>query len=539
MSYNNHNNNENEKNNVNGGNGGNGGNAGNGGNTGNGGNGGNAGNGGYGGYGGNTGNGGYGGYGGNGGNGGNAGNSGYGGYGNFDRNNNYDRNNNFRGNGRPRFKELGRRNNRPDVTQEECDDKFDYAMKLARELESEEEIMVSKEALDDEKHDFADMGGEQGLSEELLQGIFAFGYEKPARVQGLAIEQIIKGKEVLIQSHSGTGKTGAFVISALHKIDKNLKKPQVISLSPTHELAQQTLGVYKGIGANIPEIEYSFTVGGTERGRNLRELGLNSTENVAQLVVATPGRLLDIITLNKSLFDNVKLLVVDECDELLAGTFQNELKNIIRGLPNGIQICLFSATLTKDVVALADLILKNPIKILIKKEKMTLKGLSQTYVEVRREEEKIDILKDMLASLQIQQFIVYVNSKNKSEALQQELERENYAVMVINGSQSKLERAEIIRKFKKGGAKCLISTDLLSRGIEFQSLSLVINYEMPQQDKIQNYIHRIGRTARFGKKGVSINLITKYEKEIQNKISVTFKCPIKPLEEDFVKLINE
>jgi superfamily II DNA/RNA helicase len=181
------------------------------------------------------------------------------------------------------------------------------------------------------------------------------------------------------------------------------------------------------------------------------------------------------------------------------------------------------------------MILDNPIKILIKKEKMTLQGIKQTYVKISNPNEKIAFLLDMLKTLPIQQFIVYVNSKKNSDRLKEQLENENYAVMTINSSNDKAERADIIRNFKKGGAKCLISTDLLARGIDIQQLSLVINYDLPRADNIQAYIHRIGRSGRFGKKGLSINLITDYDEDIQNLISLTFKCPILPLKEDFIK----
>jgi superfamily II DNA/RNA helicase len=291
----------------------------------------------------------------------------------------------------------------------------------------------------------------------------------------------------------------------------------------------------------MKDVHFSYTVGGADRLANIKELGgtvgnkkMDDT-SIAQIIIATPGRLKDLLAYNPELFDHIKLLIVDECDELLHGTFKEELKNIIGALPSEMKICLFSATLNTDVVALADIILQNPIKILIKKERITLNGIKQTFVKITHPDEKIAFLMDMLATLPIQQFIVYVNSKENARRLKEQLEKENYAVMTINSSNSKVERAEIIRNFKKGGAKCLISTDLLARGIDIQQLSLVINYDLPRADNIQAYIHRIGRTGRYGKRGLSINLITDYDKDIQNLISLTFKCPILPLKEDFIK----
>ena len=439
----------------------------------------------------------------------------------------------------PRYK-TPRNPERLNMLQEQYNQKYDYAT-LAEDLLEKDDIVCSPEVFDMECETFDDIGGEKGLKETLLQGIYAYGFETPARIQSLAIPQIISGREVLAQSQSGTGKTGAFVISALELIDEKLKAPQAIILSPTCELAQQTYIVARSIGSFMKDVHFSYTVGGADRLSNIKELGGTignkkvDDNAVAQIIVATPGRLKDLLTYNPELFDHIKLLIVDECDELLHGTFKEELKTIIKALPLEIKICLFSATLNTDVVALADMILDNPIKILIKKERMTLKGIKQTFVKINHPDEKIAFLMDMLASLPIQQFIVYVNSKENAKRLKEQLEKENYAVMTINSSNTKVERAEIIRSFKKGGAKCLISTDLLARGIDIQQLSLVINYDLPRADNIQAYIHRIGRSGRYGRKGISINLINDYDKDIQNLISLTFKCPILPLKEDFLK----
>jgi superfamily II DNA/RNA helicase len=426
------------------------------------------------------------------------------------------------------------------MLQEQYGQKYDYTS-LAEELVEKNDIMCSPEVFEMECSTFDDMNGEEGLKETLLQGIYAYGFEKPARIQSLAIPQIITGREILAQSQSGTGKTATFVISALQLIDENLKAPQVIIISPTCELAQQTYIVARSIGSYMKDIHYSYSVGGADRINNIKELGgiLGGKKTgpceIAQFIVATPGRLKDLISFNSELFDNIKLLIIDECDELLQGTFKEELKNIISALPKSLKISLFSATLNTEVINLANSLLNDPIKILIKKEEITLKGIKQTYIQVANKYDKINFLKDMLKTLPIQQFIVYVNSKQNADNIKQELEEDNYAVMTISGSNTKVERAEIIRNFKKGNAKCLISTDLLARGIDIQQLSLVINYDLPTAENIQSYIHRIGRSGRFGKKGVSINLITDHDMKIQQLISLTFKCSILPLHKDFIK----
>lgn len=450
------------------------------------------------------------------------------------RNNRYNDNYESRGN---RFKSIRRNDDRTYQSQQENEQKFNYAA-LAKELMDKDDIMCSEEVITDTCDKFENMGGEDGLKEELLLGIVALGYLEPSRIQSYAIPQMIKKRDILAQSQSGTGKTGAFLISALELIDPNLNAPQVIILSPTSELATQTLVVGKSLAVRMDDIKFSYTVGGTDPVNNIRELGGvhqgKTDEKAAQIIVATPGRLIHIMKEYPHLFEHIKLLVVDECDELLTGSFKDEIKRILEGLSQNIQICLFSATLNNDVVVLASVILDNPVQILIKKEKMTLDGIKQTYVEVQNQDEKLKVLIEMLQTIQVPQFIVYVNTKKNAEQLKNFLEKE-YSVLTINSGMSKYDRADIIRKFKQGGYKCLISTDLLSRGIDIQQLSLVINYDLPRSNNIECYIHRIGRTGRYGKSGLSINLVTKYEKDTQNIISLTFKCPIQPLKKDFIQ----
>jgi len=440
---------------------------------------------------------------------------------------------------RQRFKNININKNNY-INEEETNKRFDYT-NLAEELLEKDDIKCSESVLEESCENFVDFNGETGLKEDLLMGIFAYGYETPSRIQSYAIPQIIKGKDIIAQSQSGTGKTGAFVISTLQKIDENLNLPQAIILSPTCELAQQTFVVAKSLSNKMKNVKLSFTVGGSDRASNIRELGGvfqgKSDTEIAQVVVATPGRLIDLITEFPQLFEHIKLLVIDECDELLSKSFKDEIKKIIEALSEETQICLFSATLTADVVKLSDVILNEPSKILIKKEKVTLDGIKQTFIDILRPEDKFNVLIEMLATLPIQQFIVYVNSKKNAEELQTFLEEEGYSVLSINSSQPKYERADLIRRFKQGGIKCLISTDLLSRGIDIQQLSLVINYDLPRPNNIQNYIHRIGRTGRYGKKGLSINLVTKFDKDIQRLIEVTFKCSILPLQNDFINEI--
>lgn len=415
--------------------------------------------------------------------------------------------------------------------------RFNFAKSDSSELIERDDIMVSKEILDNEKTSFDSLTDEKGedIKNSLLRGIYAYGFETPSRIQSLAIQQIINGKEILAQSQSGTGKTGAFVIGCLQKIKEDLNKLQCIILSPTQELAYQTLVVVSSL-SEFMDIRCSYAVGGTDREQNIKEL--DDGKNTAQIMIATPGRLLDLLKRKQQLFNDVNMLIVDECDELLKGTFKEDLRIIInQKLPKEIQICLFSATLNKDIVQLSEKIMVNPLKILIKKENMTLDGITQTFIKVNNEVDKIDVLLEMLRTLPIEQFIVYVNSIKNADNLKLELHKEGYSVGTINSSNSKIERLEILRSFKKGEFKCLISTDLLSRGIDIQQLSLVINFDLPRRDNMECYIHRIGRSGRYGKKGLSINLVTDRDIGTQSTIQMTFKCTIEPLKEKHFKLI--
>ena len=425
-----------------------------------------------------------------------------------------------------------RRNDRPPPKIDQ--ELFDFSY-LKDELVDRNNIMCSKEVFDMECNKFEDMCAPDGLKENLLRGIYNSGYVEPSDIQSLAIPQITAGKNILAQSQSGTGKTGAFIISILQNIDETKKYTQCIILSPTGELANQTYTVGRAFAEYMPTVNFSFSVGGINRNDNLKELA------ESQIIIATPGRLLDLLLSNMKLFANVKQLVIDECDELMSERFQSEVSRIIQNLPERLQICLFSATLTRQIIDVADYITRvdpsqtkpNYVKILVKRENVTLEGITQTYVEVSDRNMKNNVLIDMLGSLQIQQMIIYVNRKETGEQVKAVLEKEDFEVLTISSNNTKFERANIISQFKKGHVKCLISTDLLSRGIDIQQLSLVINYDMPDSENIQCYIHRIGRSGRFGKKGFSINLVDERGKQIQNLIEMTFKCTIKPLTEDF------
>jgi superfamily II DNA/RNA helicase len=449
---------------------------------------------------------------------------------------NRDNNRDNRDNRDNRNKRNNKYNNDEMMSNEEKEDTmlyYDYAKNDPNMVEIDN-VMISKELIPvfnrTMKH-FDELNEPNGLKETLLKAIYNYGFEKPSEIQKNTVQQIINGRDILVQSQSGTGKTGAFVIGVLQTIDETKNYPQAILLSNTHELAAQTLNVIYAL-SEFMNINISFTVGDVDLEKNILEL--NNGEKTSKIIIATPGRLKHMITINPKFFEKIKIFVIDECDELL-GYFKDDLRYIYTKLPSDMQTCLFSATLNSSIVDLSSRILRDPLKILIKKENMTLDGIIQTEIKVNDEREKFNVLLELLSSINIEQFIIYVNSKKEANFLKQELMDNGYTAVSINSDNSKVERNEILKAFKKGEFKCLISTDLLSRGIDIPQLYLVINYELPRKDNIESYIHRIGRSGRYGKKGLAINFnMSRFDQDITTLIQITFECSIYPFTEEIL-----
>ncbi len=449
-------------------------------------------------------------------------------------------------NGGPRIRPMDGRRTGP--TDQEINERFDFARSLqaAQDLvNGDGELVVSPGVIEEQQESFEDMIEK----EDLLRGLINQGFDKPSKIQSMSIPQMKKGREIIAQQQSGTGKSISFISAALDMVDEELPHPQVIILSPTGPLTLQTYSVCITTAKFMPNIKIACLTKGVDRNKNIKELGGevpgksdNDDNRVAQIIVATPGRLRDIITEFPQLFEHIKLFIVDEYDELLSGTFKDQFKEIVQKIPNKktMQMCMFSATMNDEVIKLASKILKDPVKILIKKEKMTLDGIRQTYIDINANgQRKQNVLLFMLNSIPLQKFIIYVNKVETANEIKSLLQDNNFACLCINGEMSTVDRAEVIRDFKNSDIQCLISTDLTSRGIDIQQLSLVVNYELPRKDKIECYIHRIGRTGRFGKKGLAINIVNDREREMLNIVQNTFKCVINPLKNSDLNYVTE
>mmetsp|Transcript_7894 Transcript_7894/g.11945 ORF Transcript_7894/g.11945 Transcript_7894/m.11945 type:complete len:406 (+) Transcript_7894:42-1259(+) len=338
------------------------------------------------------------------------------------------------------------------------------------------------------------------LKEDLLRGIYAYGFEKPSAIQQRAIKPILNSHDVIAQAQSGTGKTATFAISILQKIDPNLKDCQALVLAPTRELAQQIVKVVRAIG-DFLEIEIMACVGGTAIRNDIRTL-----QNGVHVVVGTPGRVYDMINRRALKLDHVKLFTLDEADEMLSRGFKDQIYDVFQFLPENVQVALFSATMPLEVLDVTNRFMPKPVRILVKRDELTLEGIRQFYIAVDKEDWKFDTLCDLYETLTITQAIIYCNTRRRVDWLTEKMQAKDFTVSCMHGEMEQSERDVVMREFRSGTSRVLITTDLLARGIDVQQVSLVINYDLPTNR--ENYIHRIGRSGRFGRKGVSINFVT-------------------------------
>jgi len=349
------------------------------------------------------------------------------------------------------------------------------------------------------------------LDDKLLRGIYSYGFENPSDIQSKALPIINSKKDLIAQAQSGTGKTGAFTIGALNLLNTELKKTQVLVLNPTYELVNQNYDVLKALSQYM-EVSIMKVVGKTSMEECRREL-----QREPQIIVGTPGRVLDMISKRYLYTSDIKLFILDEADEMLSGGFQENIYNIIQYLPKDTQVCLFSATKNEYTLELCEKFLNNPETILVENVNVTLEGIKQFKVVIN-EEWKYDTLVDIYDLLNISQCIIYINYKNKLMNIYDELIKNNYPVDFIHGEVDKSERESKLLDFKNGKTRMLLSTDLLSRGIDIQQLNLVINFDLPKSK--ETYVHRIGRSGRYGRKGVAINFVTNrdvgYLKELED-----------------------
>lgn len=360
------------------------------------------------------------------------------------------------------------------------------------------------------------------LKDDLLRGIRAYGFEKPSAIQQRAIMPVIEGRDTIAQAQSGTGKTGTFTVGMLQKIDETVMETQALILAPTRELAQQIEKVVSAIGEYM-KVRVHACVGGTAVSDDIAALRAG-----VHVVVGTPGRVFDMINRRALPVNKLKLFILDEADQMLDRGFKEQIYEIFSsGLPKDMQVALFSATMPQDALELTTKFMRDQAIILVRRQELTLDGIKQFYIKVDREEFKFDVLCDLYKSLTITQSIIYCNTRRKVDWLVARMQSKDFTVSCTHGEMDQKDRELVMSEFRSGSSRVLITTDLLARGIDVQQVSLVINYDLPNNR--ENYIHRIGRSGRFGRKGVAINFVTTEDVQFMQDIESFYHTQIEEM----------
>ncbi|XP_025416888.1 eukaryotic initiation factor 4A-III [Sipha flava] len=367
------------------------------------------------------------------------------------------------------------------------------------------------------------------LKEDLIRGIYSYGFERPSAIQQRAIKPMIKGRDVIAQAQSGTGKTATFSIAMLQIVDTQLRESQVLCLSPTRELAVQIQKVVLALGDYL-NVQCHACIGGTNIGEDIRKLDFGQ-----HIVSGTPGRVFDMIRRKTLRTRNIKTLVLDEADEMLNKGFKEQIYDVYRFLPPATQVILISATLPHEILEMTNKFMTDPIRILVKRDELTLEGIKQFFVAVEREEWKFDTLCDLYDTLTITQAVIFCSTKRKVDWLTEKMRESNFTVSSMHGDMPQKERDTIMKEFRAGQTRVLITTDIWARGIDVQQVSLVINYDLPNNREL--YIHRIGRSGRFGRKGVAINFVKSDDIRILRDIEQYYSTQIDEMPMNVADLI--
>jgi len=359
------------------------------------------------------------------------------------------------------------------------------------------------------------------LRQELLRGIYSYGFERPSTIQQKAIVPTVKGKDIIAQAQSGTGKTATFAIGTLNQIDTTKKDVQALILAPTRELAAQIQKVVDALGDYMGARSYA-AIGGTRVRDDMAIL-----QDGVHIIVGTPGRVLDLLSRRAFNPATIKTFVLDEADEMLSRGFKDQIYDVFQALPANVQVGLFSATMPPEALEITEKFMTSPVRILVKQDEVTLEGIRQFYINCEREQWKLDTLCDLYDTLNIAQAVIFVNTKKKVDWLTDQLRSRDFTVSATHGDMEQETRNLILSEFRTGSSRILITTDLLARGIDVHGVSLVINYDLPRN--FEKYIHRIGRSGRFGRKGVAINLISHDDSQTMRELERYYNTKIEEM----------
>jgi translation initiation factor 4A len=393
--------------------------------------------------------------------------------------------------------------------------------KLTNEEEVEHETNIIEETYD-EINSWDDLD----IKPELLRGIYSHGFEYPSPIQKKAIKPIINGRDVIAQAQSGTGKTATFAIGALQLIDITNDNTQVLILSPTRELAMQSCKVIEQLGNMMTDLRVQAQYGGVVNN----DTSIFNSKNNPHIMCGCTGRIYDLIKRSRLCTKNIKLVIIDEADEMLSYGFKEQVYNIFQYIQENVQVILISATLPENIYPIINNIMRNPIKITVRSEMLTLEGISQYYIPVDSDRQKYITLKDIFSFISLSQCIIYCNSIKRVTDLYDAMKEDDFPVSCIHSNMDKQTRDRSFMDFKNGKSRVLISSNVTARGIDIQQVSVVINFDVPKS--ISTYLHRIGRSGRWGRKGVGINFITKGDAHKIREIEDYYVCQIKEMPND-------
>ena len=371
------------------------------------------------------------------------------------------------------------------------------------------------------------------LSNELLKGIYLYGFSQPSQIQIKGIQSIGTGKDCILQSQSGTGKTATYLLSIINRLDKLANKTNNTSIiiTPTRELANQVYNVASNLN-KYTNYKIGRCIGGVDLYTTKTEI------KDASLIIGTLGRIFHMIDEKRINYNNIQIITLDEADDILSDGLNDKLESIFSHL-NHTQIILISATMTYNVFSFSKKFMKkDPIQLLLKNDEVILNLISQFYLDVETEDLKFETLLDLYNLVSTSQAIIFCNTIKKIEWLEEKLTQNNFPITVIHSNMTQVERNNIVQEFREGKTRLLLTTDLLSRGIDIPQVNMVINYDLPANK--ETYIHRIGRCGRFDKKGIAINLVkmnNPYDTKIFNRLKYVYKINIKELPESFDKYL--
>ncbi|WP_125579495.1 DEAD/DEAH box helicase [Lacticaseibacillus suibinensis] len=363
---------------------------------------------------------------------------------------------------------------------------------------------------------------ELGLDHDLLKAISRSGFEEATPIQEQTIPLVLQGKDVIGQAQTGTGKTAAFGLPILQAMDLSDRFVQALVISPTRELAVQTQEELYRLGSD-KHIKVQAVYGGADIRRQIRGLA-----DHPQIVVGTPGRLLDHINRHTLKLANLKTLVLDEADEMLDMGFIEDIEKIVEQAPEGRQTLLFSATMPQQIMKLANKFMHEPVTVKIKSKELTADTVEQYYVRAK-DYEKFDIMTRLFDVQSPELTLIFGRTKRRVDELTRGLKARGYRAEGIHGDLTQQKRMSVLRQFKAGELDFLVATDVAARGLDISGVTHVYNYDIPQDP--DSYVHRIGRTGRAGKKGVSVTLVTPNEVEYLHSIEDLTKkrmLPLKP-----------